>query len=128
MIEPSEILAALERFESCIAARDMAVTALFTADGRLAGSEVSDLAIGHEAIADHFKTYFTLPFTIHWAWRSRDVSLLGNVAWLFADGDVILRGSDGEQRSPYRLTCIFARHGDRWLIVHFHGARPIPDR
>ncbi len=128
MTEPSEVLAALEQFESCIAARDMAVAALFTADGRLAGSEVSDLAIGHEAIADHFKTYFALPFTIHWDWRQQDVSSAGDVAWMFADGDLVLRGNDGEKRSPYRLTCIFIRQRGQWLIAHFHGAQPIPDR
>jgi uncharacterized protein (TIGR02246 family) len=128
MIEPSEILAALERFECDIAARDMTVAELFTVDGRVAGSEASDLATGREAIADHFKTYFALPFTIHWAWRSRDISSLGHVAWLFADGDVILRGNGGERRSPYRLTCIFVRQEGRWLIAHFHGAQPMPDR
>jgi uncharacterized protein (TIGR02246 family) len=128
MTEPSEILAALERFENCIAGRDMAVAGLFTADGRLAGSEVSDLAVGREAIAAHFEIYFALPFTIHWAWRSRDVSSAGNAAWLFADGDLVLRGNDGEKHSPYRLTCIFARQQDRWLIAHFHGAQPILDR
>jgi hypothetical protein len=85
MMEQTEIFAALEHFESCIAARDMNVAGLFTADGRIAGSEASDLATGRAAIADHFKAYFALPFTIHWAWHSRDVSSLGNVAWFFAD-------------------------------------------
>ena len=89
MIEHTEILAAFERVETCIAARDLSVAGLFTADGRIVGSEMSDLATGRDAIAAHFEIYFALPFTIHWDWRSRDVSCMGNVAWLFADGDLV---------------------------------------
>ncbi len=125
-----QVLQALERFESLVAARDPALLSEFAeeADVRLVGSEVSEVATGPAEVEALVDRLFGLPVQIRWAWRSRDVSFVGDVAWLFAQGEVVLSGERAEQRVPYRMTGVLERRSDMWRWRHFHGSEPIPDR
>jgi hypothetical protein len=125
-----QVLQALERFESLVAARDTALLSEFTevADVRLVGSEVSEVATGPTEVEALVRRLFELPVQIRWEWRSRDVSFIGDVAWLFAQGEAVLSGEGAEQRVPYRMTGVLERRGDTWQWRHFHGSEPIPDR
>jgi hypothetical protein len=134
MSAPTEVrdhvLQALERFESLVAARDPALLSEFAeeTDVRLVGSEVSEVATGPAEVEALVRRFFGLPVQIRWEWQSRDVSIVGNIAWIFAQGDAVLRGEDTEQRVPYRMTGVLERRGDTWRWRHFHGSEPIPDR
>ncbi len=126
----AEVLQTLYRFGALLAARDPSVLALFApdADVLLAGSEVRDLARGTDAIRDHIALVFSSPARLGFEWRSREASVLGDAAWIFADGEVVLHGPSGETRAPYRLTIVLERRGGEWLWRHFHGSEPRPDR
>jgi hypothetical protein len=126
----TQVLQALSRFEALVAARDPAVLSEFAdePDVRLTGSELRDLALGRAEIAVHLRDYFDLPVRITWEWRRRDVSSSGNVAWIFAEGDLVLRGDGREQRSPYRLTGVLEHRAGAWRWRHFHGSEPRLDR
>jgi ketosteroid isomerase-like protein len=126
----TQVLQALSRFEALVAARDPAILTEFAdePDVRLTGSEVRDVAVGPTEIAAQVRDYFDLPVRITWEWRRRDVSSSGNVAWIFAEGDLVLRGEGGEQRSPYRLIGVLERRTGAWRWRHFHGSEPRPDR
>jgi hypothetical protein len=125
-----QVLQALERFESLVAARDTALLSEFTevADVRLVGSEVSEVATGPTEVEALVRRLFELPVQIRWEWRSRDVSFVGDVAWLFAQGEAVLSGEGTEQRVPYRMTGVLERRRDTWRWRHLHGSEPIPDR
>jgi uncharacterized protein YcbX len=125
-----QVLQALERFESLVAARDPALLSEFAeeADVRLVGSEVSEAATGPAEVEALVRRFFGLPVQIRWEWQRRDVSFVGDVAWLFAQGEAILSGDGIEQRVPYRMTGVLERRGGTWRWRHFHGSEPIPDR
>jgi len=125
-----QVLQALERFESLVAARDPAILSEFAdeADIRLVGSEVSEVATGPAEVEALVRRFFGLPGQIRWEWRRRDISFVGDVAWLFAQGEAVLSGEGPEQRVPYRMTGVLERRGDTWRWRHFHGSEPIPDR
>jgi hypothetical protein len=125
-----QVFQALERFESSVAARDPALLSEFAevADVRLVGSEVSEVATGSAEVEALVNRLFELPVQIRWEWRRRDVSFIGDVAWLFAQGEAVLSGEGTEQRVPYRMTGVLERRGDTWRWRHFHGSEPIPDR
>jgi hypothetical protein len=126
----SHVLQALERFEAMVAARDPAILSEFAdeADARLVGSEANEVATGPAELETLVRRFFELPVQIGWEWQSRDVSFVGNIAWIFAQGDAVLRGEGTEQRVPYRMTGVLERRGDTWRWRHFHGSEPIPDR
>ena len=125
-----QVLQALEQFERMVAERDPALLSEFAqeADVRLVGSEVSEVATGPADVEALVRRLFGLPVQIRWEWRSRDVSFIGDVAWLFAQGEAVLSGEGTEQRVPYRMTGVLERRGDTWRWRHFHGSEPIPDR
>jgi uncharacterized protein YcbX len=125
-----QVLQALERFGSLVAARDPALLSEFAkqADVRLVGSEVSEVANGPAEVAALVRRFFGLSVQIRWEWQSQEVSIVGDVAWLFAQGEAVLSGEGTEQRVPYRMTGVLERRGETWCWRHFHGSEPIPDR
>jgi hypothetical protein len=125
-----QVLQTLERFESLVAARDPALLSEFAeeADIRLVGSEASEVATGLTEVEALVRRFLGLPVQIRWEWRSRDVSIVGDIAWLFAQGEAVLSGEGTEQRVPYRMTAVLERRSNAWRWRHFHGSEPIADR
>ena len=117
---------ALIRLNGFLARRDMAVVDEFAKGDEtlLAGSAPDDKARGRAEIEAHFARYFAMPQTISFSWREVRVSVRGPVAWLYAEGEVVLRGDEGETRQPYRLTGVFELQGGRWKWRQFHGSSP----
>ena len=128
--ERRAVLDTLDRFGSLVAARDPSLLALFAqdADTRLAGSESSELACGPAEIRQRLGAVFALPGEVAFDWRNRQATLTGDIAWIFADGELVLRDVSREQRGPYRLTVVLERRDGAWLWRHFHGSEPRPDR
>lgn len=117
---------ALIRLNELLGRRDMAIVDEFAKgeDALLVGSHAQDQARGRAQLEAHFHTYFARPETIGFAWREVEVDVHGAVAWLHAEGEVVIHGDEGDRREPYRLTGVLELHGGKWLWRLFHGSQP----
>ena len=114
------------RLNALLAAHDLAVIREFAAapDVLLLGSEADELAIGPQQVTMFFQRILSEPETASWEWKQTRISAHGSIAWLFAQGDIILSTAEGSQRFPYRMTGVLeCRDGD-WLWRQFHGSEP----
>ena len=125
-----DVLETLERFSSLLSAGDRSVASVFAPDDDtlMAGSELRDLTRGPDELRSHLDAFLEMSGALAFEWRDRQATILGDAAWIFAEGEVILRDADGEQRSPYRLTVVLEKRNETWLWRHFHGSEPRPDR
>lgn len=116
----------LIRLNELLSRRDMSIVDEFLDDPEtlLVGSLPTDRARGRAELAGHFGSYFQQPETFSFVWREVDVSVRGAVAWLHAEGEVVMRGPEGERREPYRLTGVLEQHHGKWLWRLFHGSQP----
>ena len=116
----------LIRLNQLLMARDPAIAEEFvdSPDSLLVGSQVNEQARGREGAAGHFQALFARPETISFSWREVDVSVRGAVAWLHAEGEVVIHGDEGDRREPYRLTGVLEQHAGKWLWRLFHGSQP----
>jgi ketosteroid isomerase-like protein len=120
---------ALIRLNALLGARDGAVIDEFVAaaDTLMIGAQSGERAQGPVQIAEAFERMFNTPETVSFAWREVDVSVRGDVAWLHAEGQIILKGKrTKEQRFPYRLAGVLEPHGGRWKWRLFQGSQPMP--
>lgn len=117
---------ALIRLNDLLGRRDMAIVDEFVEGGDtlLVGSLPTDSARGRAELEKHFRSYFDRPETFSFMWREVDVAVRGAVAWLHAEGELVIRGPDGELRQPYRLTGVLEQHHGKWLWRLFHGSQP----
>jgi ketosteroid isomerase-like protein len=117
---------ALMRLNGLLAARDMAVVDEFAkGEGTLLiGSAAGESYHGRSGVEGHFTTLFALPETMAFSWREVNVAVRGAVAWLAAEGELILRTDAGERRLPYRLNGVFELQGGQWKWRLFHGSEP----
>lgn len=122
----TDIRMVLERFGELVAGRDMAVVAEFApaAEVLLIGSEIGEEARGHAALHVFLARVFAGPASIRWSWDRVDVAGVGEVAWVYAEGQVVVTREGSESRAPYRLTGVFQNVAGRWKWRHFHGAEP----
>ncbi|HEV2532370.1 nuclear transport factor 2 family protein [Phenylobacterium sp.] len=116
----------LIRLNQLLADRDPAIVDEFvdSPDTLLVGSLANDRARGRAELEAHFRGYFERPDTLSFAWREVDVAVRGAVAWLHAEGEVIVHGEGGDKRGPYRLTAVLELHAGKWLWRLFHGSQP----
>jgi ketosteroid isomerase-like protein len=116
----------LIRLNQLLSTRDMAIVGEFAPceDTLLVGSQVGDRARGRGELEAHFRGYFDRPETLSFAWREVEVAGRGAVAWLHAEGEVVIHGDEGDRREPYRLTGVLELHGGKWLWRLFHGSTP----
>jgi hypothetical protein len=127
-MEPDEaaILARLDRLGALLFARDPTVVdELWTDLGfRLVGSELGERAETRAALATLIAGLFARPMRLSWAWRTREVTRHGEVAWLIAEGDLVATYPDRQARSPYRAVCVLQKVGERWHWRLFCGSEP----
>ncbi len=118
---------ALIRLNSLLSRRDTAVVDEFVAadDTLMIGAQAGDRAQGLAQIAESWRKFLEGPQSASFAWREVDVAVRGDVAWLHADGQLILKGEGGEQRHPYRLAGVLEPHGGRWKWRLFQGSQPV---
>jgi hypothetical protein len=122
----NETLRILDRMNVFMLERDLSVVEEFApdADVLLVASEANELAIGSAEIKAFFGRLMSHPVTYSWDWRQKKVSSAGDIAWIFADGDIVMHGAEGEVRTPYRMTAVLERYSEKWLIRQFHGSEP----
>lgn len=116
----------LNRFSALVAARDMAIVDDLWNDlgFRLIGSEDGENASNPAQLTAHFRDLYAKPYRLTWDWASHSVTHSGETAWVFADGQVIHRYDDHEDRFPYRAVCIFQNCNGTWLWRLFSGSEP----
>ncbi len=119
---------ALIRLNGLLSRRDPQVIDEFVAadDTLMIGAQAGERATGPAQIAEAFARMFKTPETVSFAWREVDVSVRGEVAWLHAEGQIILKGKRKEQRLPYRLAGVLEPHDGRWKWRLFQGSQPMP--
>ena len=114
---------ALLRLNELLAKRDMAILDEFSPapDTLLVGGG-GEHCRGRAELEAFYKMVFALPATATYRWREVDVSVRGDVAWVHAEGEVVMKGEDGQEtRSPYRLAGVLEPHGKRWQWRMFQG-------
>ena len=127
MAVQTQIHKVLERFNELVSTKNMQILAEFAPgdDTLLIGSDSGEIAKGSQEIEAFFTRIFARDETFSWEWNRIDVSQLGNLAWIFADGWVILSTSSKQLRSPYRITGVLERRDGRWLWRQYHGSEPV---
>lgn len=109
-----------------VSRKDPLVMSEFAPDAEvlLVGSENGEVVEGPGALRDFFTRVFRAPANVGWEWRKVRISSCQDVAWLFAEGEVVIVADAKPQRRPYRLTGVLQRQGKKWLWRHFHGSEP----
>src|SRR4051794_6863646 len=128
-VPDTEILAAFDAFfERLTVDRDpAAATALFADDDDIwmSGSDLPELAIGTEAIAALHRDVAAQPVTLTFTWDKRMVHHEGDVAWVNADGSLLVEYEDREPTTMhYRITVVLVRRDGAWRWHTMNGSRP----
>jgi uncharacterized protein (TIGR02246 family) len=114
---------ALIRLNELLAARDLAILEEFSPspDTLLIGGG-GERCRGRAELEAFYKGLFAMPYLAQYSWREVDVSVRGEVAWLHAEGEVVMTEKDGTAaRHPYRLAGVLEPHGKRWQWRFFQG-------
>jgi ketosteroid isomerase-like protein len=125
----SPVYEVLERFNQLVSTRNLQVLAEFVPGDEvlIIGSEVGEIAKGRQELEAFFTRVFARQATFSWEWDRMDVSHAGDLAWFFAEGQVILSSASGQRKSPYRISGVLERHGGRWLWRQYHGSEPVSE-
>lgn len=123
----TQILEVLERFNELVSTKNLQVLDEFATcnEALLIGSELGEIATGSQELASFFTRIFARDATFSWEWDRIDVSWTDNLAWFFADGRVVLSTVKEQRKSPYRITGVLERQGERWLWRQYHGSEPV---
>jgi uncharacterized protein (TIGR02246 family) len=118
---------ALTALDEAFERRDLqAVLDLCAEDVVFIGSGEGEEAVGRHSIGPMFAALVPqlqgLEFSLDW--ESVDVSVLGDVALLYASGPAKLMTSRRNAAFRYRLTGVLIRNGGRWLWRIHHGSEP----
>jgi len=129
-IPEQQIVQTLEAIGDLFGARDVeGVLDLFSPgeDVLLVGSESGEVARGREGIRRSLEELFERPEAYSFVWKSPDVSVAGELAWVFAEGSVLILGDDGAtDRLPYRMSGVLELVAGRWLWRMLVGSEPVP--
>lgn len=116
---------ALARFTTLLEHRDPALIDEFADDPDVVviGSEARELEIGRDQIAQMITSLTSGP-AVRFEWTQTRSSSRGDVAWLFATGNVVITDKGTSTRVPYRLTGVLERRNGAWKWRQFHGSEP----
>ncbi|MFH1742677.1 MAG: nuclear transport factor 2 family protein [bacterium] len=121
------VLAVMNEYYRAYADHDLeAVMSLFSTGSGVVcyGTGADEKCVGLDSlkklIQRDFKQSETVKITMPWI----SVSSAGNVAWLAADCHVKATTKDGEVSIDSRLTGVFVKKDDKWLISQMHLSVP----
>jgi hypothetical protein len=123
------IMGLLRGFSDSFSKQDVeGALGLFAPDSEVVmmGSEDWEMGMGLENIRRVFKRLLSRRETYRWEWKWHMLAVSGSVAWILAKGECHTRAGKTETVSPYRLSGVFEKRGDRWFWVLFHGSEPMP--
>jgi ketosteroid isomerase-like protein len=117
----------LELFNNLVSTKDPQVLAEFVPgdDVLLIGSDYGEIAKGRQPLEAFFARIFAREVTFSWEWERIEASQAGDLAWFFAEGQVVLSTTQEQRKSPYRVSGVLERHGERWLWRQYHGSEPV---
>lgn len=118
--------ARIDRFVALLRDRDpVIVDELWTERGfRLVGSEKGEVFQTRDELERKFAVIFANPRQLVFEWPRREITVEGDVAWVFVEGDLIYRGPAGDERKTYNATFVFQRLDGRWRWRQFFGSEP----
>lgn len=122
----TEVEYVLSRLSELVSARDLAALAEFSEDVVLVGSEAGEIASGLDQLRALLQSAFTQESRIAWTWHSVRASRCADMAWFFAEGELVLTSDTIEKRKPYRLSGVLGWQAERWKWRQFHGSEPAP--
>lgn len=115
----------VDQMSALLRNRDMAIVEEIWSPGfRLVGSEIGEVAESREQLLALFEKLFARAVRYAFAFEKFDVNREGNIAWLFAEGDLLADNGKQVDRFPYRLTAIFRMEEGNWRWRLFSGAEP----
>jgi hypothetical protein len=125
------VLAAIDDFGSCLAARDLDRTLALLADDpdvAVIPSEGVEAHRGRAAVESFFHRIYAAPRRYSWGWHDRWVSAGEGWASFVAIGDefVDVAGTD-RLVIPYCLTGTLVRRDGSWRFLLLHGSEKSPD-
>jgi ketosteroid isomerase-like protein len=125
-----EVLAAIDAFDSALRQRDRAAAeaawSLDRDDVSILGSASGEEFMGPDAVRSCLAALTSRPTSHGWRWVDRQVSVLGDVAWLIADAPWQSIGPDGSvTERPYRVTGVLVRGSRGWQWCQYHGSEPL---
>jgi ketosteroid isomerase-like protein len=116
----------LQDFSDRVHARDPALADRVTPDFLLVGSEADERDRGRPAFAAQLARVYADPIRLSWTWDVVDGQVVGDLAWLLAQGWVVTEDPKGQTaRKPYRLSGALVRRNGVWLWRMFHGSEPV---
>ncbi|MFN2197882.1 MAG: nuclear transport factor 2 family protein [Anaerolineales bacterium] len=123
----TQVRAVLTRFNDLVVAKNPQVVAEFASgnDVLLVGSESGEIAKGRQELEAFFARIFARETSFSWEWDRLEAAQAGDLAWFFAEGRVILTTSAVQRMTPYRISGVLKRRGDRWLWQLYHGSEPV---
>jgi ketosteroid isomerase-like protein len=122
----AELIEVQDRFCSGFACRDAeAVLAVCVPDPDLIViTSEEPLLRGPAELRRFLDRYVEGPTTYSWQWDRHDISIVGSVAWLLAEGTETAASEDHVERHRYRMTMVLERREGRWLLRQIHGSSP----
>ena len=124
------VLAAIDRFGTCLAAQDIDGTLALLADDpdvTVIPSEGVEAHHGRPAVESFFGRIYASPRRYGWHWRDRWVSAGEDWAWFVAVGDEFVDTAGAERLLiPYCLTGTLVRRDGLWRFLILHGSEGCP--
>jgi ketosteroid isomerase-like protein len=122
------ILGLLKGFSDNFSLKDIDGTLSLFAEGAdvvMLGSEDWEMGVGSKNLRPVFQKLFSRKESFSWDWKWHTVSSSGSVAWVLATGDIHTHTGKADVPAPYRLSAVFEKQGDKWLLMQFHGSQPV---
>ena len=127
-MDSAELLAreALGRLNDLLGARDFAFLEEFDpSSALLIGSEDGEVATTRAEMRSLLTSVYELPVRVGWEWEEVVANASGDVAWVYAEGRLVMAGDGAAQHKPYRMSGVLQRVNERWLWRLFHGSEPV---
>lgn len=119
--------AMLDDFVEMIRTRDRSLVDRLCGEGgfRLIGSEADEICRTRAEVEAKLSAVFGSAATLVLEFPVRDVTVVGPVAWIFAEGTLTRVEPDGVSTSRvYLADCIFERTATGWRWRQFFGSEP----
>jgi hypothetical protein len=117
----------LNVFVEMIKRKDVSLVDELWGDGGflMVGSEQGEICRTRAEVDAKLTAVFANPATLVFDWPKRTVTIVGSAAWIFAEGNVVLRRAGvADVRRPYLALCIFENRDGKWHWRQFFGSEP----
>jgi uncharacterized protein (TIGR02246 family) len=121
-----DLLSVLDSFCTAFTHRDTeGVMRLLAPDSEvLVVTSEEPLLRGHDEVRRFLDSYVKGPTTYSWEWERHDVSVVGRLGWLLAEGAETAITEDRREKHPYRMTMVCESRDGRWVLRQVHGSSP----